>query len=452
MKIGITMYMINNLGGIVNHLENCAKGFRELGHIVHYYILTPKKVPSKDPDRSGLKTKDGWTEGAFGTFHQYNGWRLPREWYLSYKDEESAKRSADTLSKYDLLLWEMPCPRKNKDNRNNPHWLNLYGSCDKNVSVFRDGHLFTYPQIAEVLKYFNGFGCNHVCGFNIAENISTPRALIFSPHNTDRYSDKSYRQRRKGFLSLQTFKGWKHADDLIRAIPYMSKEMIKYVAGGGIEHAYMTSKDKCKPQYYVRKKEDPDYEGEDGSERIWNRAVDNDMQWLGFIIERKRDRLLKSVRCIIDSSWNMSFSKYGDHFNRVVTDGILQGCIPIARNFGIADNVKGEGVVFKPGVNYIMIPHDATPRQFADIVGSANNLKLRESKLIQSNNFKLLKHFDRKHVAQQYIDLANGKPTGFFNRIDTGKTSPQLLAKGEKELVTFFGKEGRSKTGISTYI
>ncbi|KYK24171.1 hypothetical protein AYK24_06585 [Thermoplasmatales archaeon SG8-52-4] len=451
MKIAITMYMINNLGGIVNHLENCAHGFRELGHTVHYYILTPKKAPTKNPDISGLKRKDGWTQGAFGIFHQYNGWRLDKKWYLSYKDEELAKRSADVLSKYDMILWEMPVPRKNVENKGNPHWLHLYGSCDKNVSVFRDGHLFTYPHITAVLKYFDGFGCNHVCGYRIAKNIATPRALIFSPHDTSKKYKKKYNQRTPGFLSLQTFKGWKHVDDLIRAIPYMPAHLKKYVAGGGIEYAYMTSKDKCKPEYFARKKEDPDYIGKDGTERIFNRAMDYGMNWLGWIIEAKRDRILKSVRCLIDPSWNKSFAKHGDHFNRVTTDGMLQGCIPVARNLGVADNAKGEGVIFTPNKNYIMIPYNATPREFADIVDYANSLKPNEAHFIQHNNFRLLQHFDRVRVAQQYIDMANGKSTGFFGKLEKGSTNVKLITDGEKDLVEFFGKQ-RSKKGISSFI
>jgi len=452
MKIAITLYLINNLGGVVNHLENCAKGFLKLGHAVDFYILTPKNPPTKKYTSNDFKRKDGWQKGVFGPVHQYHGWRLLPKWYLSYKDEESAKKSAQVLSKYDLILWEMPMPRKNKENKGNPHWLHLYGTADKNVSVFRDGHLFTYPHISAVLKYFDGFGCNHICGYNIAKNISTPRALIFSPHDVSDKCRKPYLERRKGFLSIQTFKGWKHVDDLIRAIPHMPEDLTMHVAGGGIEYAYMTSKDKCKPQYFARRKEDPDYRGRDGTERIFNRALDGGMKWYGWITEEKRDRLLRSVRCLIDPSWNMNFAKLGDHFNRVTTDAMIMGCIPIGRNFGMSTNYHGAGVVFTPDKNYIMIPHDATPVEFANRVGYACNLTKNVAAKIQENNFKLLEHFDNIKVAEQYIDLAEGRPTGFYNSLEQGNTSSKLITEGRRDLYEFFGKKKSKSDGIKKFL
>jgi hypothetical protein len=36
---------------------------------------------------------------------------------------------------------------------------------------------------------------------------------------------------------------------------------------------------------------------------------------------------------------------------------------------------------------------------------------------IQLNNYELIKKFDRKVVAQHYIDLAMGKETGYLNEL-----------------------------------
>jgi hypothetical protein len=40
-------------------------------------------------------------------------------------------------------------------------------------------------------------------------------------------------------------------------------------------------------------------------------------------------------------------------------------------------------------------------------------------KRIQLNNYELIKKFDRKVVAQHYIDLAMGKQTGYLNELRT---------------------------------
>jgi glycosyltransferase involved in cell wall biosynthesis len=232
----------------------------------------------------------------------------------------------------------------------------------------------------------------------------------------------------------------------------MPKDLAKHVAGGGIEYAYMTSKDKCKEQYFARRKEDPDYKGKDGTERIFNRALEADMRWHGWIINEKRDRLLHHLRCLIDPSWNINFSKQGDHFNRVTTDAMIAGCIPIARNLGMSSNHHGTGVVFKPNTNYIMIPHNATPKEFADYVDHACNLTKNMATKIQENNFKLLKNFDNKTVAKQYIDLAQGRPTGFYKSLEQGNTSAKLITEGRRDLYEFFEKKKSKSDGIKKFL
>ena len=47
MKIGIVLYDINQIGGIINHTEVLAKGFKELGHSVDLKMISCLKNKKK---------------------------------------------------------------------------------------------------------------------------------------------------------------------------------------------------------------------------------------------------------------------------------------------------------------------------------------------------------------------------------------------------------------------
>ena len=59
MKIAIVLYEINDLGGIINHTEVLAKGFKELGHSVELKMITSvknkKEVNESSLDKSFIK-------------------------------------------------------------------------------------------------------------------------------------------------------------------------------------------------------------------------------------------------------------------------------------------------------------------------------------------------------------------------------------------------------------
>ena len=82
MKILMTMYQIQDYGGIINHVENLTQGFREAGATVDIALLCPKKkiinVRSK---------RDDWQINPKGTGYRYNqarGWTgLPKIAYLN---------------------------------------------------------------------------------------------------------------------------------------------------------------------------------------------------------------------------------------------------------------------------------------------------------------------------------------------------------------------------------
>ena len=443
MRIALVLYPIQDLGGIINHVENLAFGLRELGHEVHFHILCwQDSFRNNYSDRDLLKR--GWTNGAFCVVHQQKGWNaVPWKHKLAYRGEENLKRTRETLSKYDLVIWEVPVPSKSKSNLGNSDWLYLYSACQKSIAILHDGNLFSIPWIFGVRKYFAGVACVHECSYNLGKKLGVPRSLILNPQDLSGIEEMhNYSDRDPGFLSLQVFKSWKHVDDLLRAIPYMNNELRKIVAGGGIEQRYMVSRDKTKDKYFCRTKDDPDLpiSVENSEVRIWDRARMYGMEYLGFISPFRRDIVLSGVRTLIDSSWSLKYNKHGSHFNRVIVDAIKMGAIPVAINLGMSNNQKGEGQIFKPFENYIMIPYDSSPKEYGKIIDYANSLTRDEADSIISNNYDLMYNFDRRKIAEDFINLSKGKGCGFFNKRSQGKPSDELK-KASNEGIKFFRKK-----------
>lgn len=439
MKILITMYNINSPGGIINHNENLIGGFKDLGHSVDFIELvwrdSIKAKGSKDSSNYEIK------ESGIPV-HQGKGWLFPQANRFAYKGDYNLRKWKQHVSGYDLIIWQIPVPTKQRDNEGNTDWLALYDLPEKikQIAIIHDGNLQkSYPWITQISQHLSGLACVHPCAYHGANVVDVPRALILNPQKLPLEDKPSWDSRDYGFISMQTFKGWKHVDDLVRAIPHMSPYMSKQLAGGGIEHNYMTSRDKCKPQYFVSQERDPDISEEHYGQKIWDVAVDHGMKWHGYLTETEIKNLLQKTQLVIDPSWSKAYASIGDHFNRVVVDGIIEGAIPIARNLGISTNVEGVGEVFKPNENYFMVPYDATPKEFAETVEFACNIESGYAQDIRDANRNLLRHFDRERVASQYIALAQGYGTGFYDRLELGIVPEDILYKTEKTMTEFFG-------------
>jgi glycosyltransferase involved in cell wall biosynthesis len=271
----------------------------------------------------------------------------------------------------------------------------------KHIVIVHDGNLKkNYPWIHHLRKHIAGLACVHPSAFNQASAMEIPRMLILNPQDISKRQETSFDDKTNTIFSLQTFKRWKRVDDLVAAVPYIQGQVI--VAGDGIERAYMASKDKCKPEYYCTLDRDPQASDDRVGKPIWQNALDKGMQYIGFVSEQKRDEILSRSKFLLDPSWSKT---YGEHFNRVVIDSMLMGVVPIARNLGVSDNEKGEGLL-KPGKNYLMIPWDATPKQFGDLCNKFLVMQPSDYGEFVANNWEFVRQFDRKTIASQYLGLA----------------------------------------------
>jgi glycosyltransferase involved in cell wall biosynthesis len=428
MKILITFFDINNLGGIINHTEQLIYGLKEIGHEVEMAQLLHKKTVS------GTRCRDlsKFSDGALLPVSQSSGWLWPKENRWAYEGEENLKKWLEYTSKFDVVLWQTPVPTKQQDNKGNMDWVNLYGGSALNFAVIHDGNFQkAIPHINYVKEHFSGLICVHPCAYH-GSQIDIPKTMIFNPQEIDMMKviqlQSTWSERKTGFIAPQTFKAWKHVDDLIFAIPY-AKVSQKLVAGGGIEHCYLTSKYKCKPQYMY----------EDGS-RAWDVALQYGMEFLGYLTAPEVTERLQTLRTLVDPSWSINYSSVGDHFNRVVVDAMINGCVPIARNLGMSTNIQGVGEVFQPDTHYSMVPYDASPEEFGNIITETNNLSKEKLDVFHKNACRLLPHFERKAVAEQYIKMFNGEETGWYNKTEVSVLSTKVEKNSEKTMREFFNK------------
>lgn len=411
MKILTVVHDFNNFGGIISHAEQLIAGFKDLGHETDFVYLRTTK--------SGGVIAGGIDEGydlGVGTgrpVHQGKGWRGE---YLSIINDGDIQKFIDKANEFDIVVWQSIFGFKCQETENKTSWLRMITDITpKQIVIVHDGNLRkNYPWIHHFKDKITALACVHPSAFKQAAVMEIPRALIVNPqHIQMKASPKKFSERKDTVFSLQTFKRWKRVDDLVAAVPYIKSEVI--IAGDGIERAYMASKDKCKPEYFCTLDRDPNAKEDLIGKRIWENAENNGMKYIGFVSEQKRDEILGDVKFLLDPSWSKT---YGEHFNRVIVDAMKQGVVPIARNLGVSDNEEGNGF-FKPNVNYLMIPWNATPKEFGDLVNKWTNMSEKDYNAIVQNNNKILKVFDRKRIAQEYVDLATGKLSTTVGKYET---------------------------------
>lgn len=406
MKILVVCHDFNNFGGIINHTEQLLCGLREIGHEADFVFLRTTKIGNTN----GLSLSDKMYSEGFvigdGTgypVHQGKGWKCP---YYSIINNDDVNAFIGRANTYDVIIWESIFGFKNSKTEGNTNCIRMITEIvSKQIAIIHDGNLRKlYPWIYQIRSHLTGLACVHMSAYKSAEFMGVPRALILNPQSpTNHEKWVPFSDREDHILSLQTFKAWKRVGDLVVSIPHFDSKVT--LAGDGIERNYMTSKDKVKPCYIATKNVDPDFYN---GKPIWDNALDTQrFFYVGYMNEKTRDAYLQRVRFLIDTSWSKT---YGSHFNRVIIDAMRQGVVPIARNLGISDNESGECFLLKPNENYLMIPWNATPKEFGDKIKEFSSIAPQEYDRIVQNNIEVIKQFDRKYIAQQFMNLALGKP------------------------------------------
>ncbi len=416
MKIMLAWYPIMDAGGIINHNEQLAAGLKELGHEVHTRLFLPRDNHPRDGMAGGHGT---WSPHTGLEFDQKRGYSFKKAHCIPYRGK-MLPVALWIMKEFDLIIWQVAVPTKRVENRGNEEWQHLYRCGVKQLAVIHDGNfLDSYPWLSEVEDCISGLICVHHCAFNSAKHISIPSSLIPNPQEIGEPPDLSlsaWSRRKPGFLSLQTFKSWKHVEELVRAVPYTHVNY-KILAGKGAGYYNMTSKDKCK------------WPG------IWDAAIAHGMEYRGVITNEQRDDDLRKVTCLVDPSWSKKYAKIGGHFNRVLVDAIKCGALPVVRPLGISTNFDGFGELFVNGSNCIAIRQNVTPEEYGDSLTEMCHLPHSVYREIMTRAVQLLPMFDRKRIAARVIDLANGEAQQY------GVTTPQVYQDSDTAHFEFFGAD-----------
>lgn len=414
MKVLITFFPIDDMGGIINHHEELCAGLKELGNTVTTNLL----VWRDDAPRSVAGGR-----GTFGhsglEYDQRRGFSWERGDIIAYKGAENLARWHEYASRFDLIIWQVAVPTKRKENRGNMDWLQLYNVPVTQVAVIHDGNfLDSYPWLHYVGSKLTGLACVHTCAYNSARHISVPSAMIVNPFDIPpfcpHFDKANYMRRYNGFLSVQTWKAWKRVPELLAAIPYAKSLQKKWVAGKGIDYYYLTSADKCK------------YPG------VWDAAEDGGMEYLGVITNEERDGILKNVTLSVDASWSKKYAAIGGHFNRVQVEAILNGALPVVRDLAIG---TAPDEVFRDGYNCLAIPWDASPAEFGHLLEEYSHLEYDRYTYFLDRGWATIQQFDRLKVAQSFIALALGRSS------QLGITSDAVRVKAGQAVLEFFHEQ-----------
>lgn len=435
MKIAICLYPIMDLGGIVNHTEQLIGGFKDLGHSVDLLELSWK---NKHPRANNKAVDTTWEWGPSGIqHHQGKGWNFPARNRFGYKGTWRLNETKQKLEGYDLIIWSVPVPTKLAEHHGNSDWPKLYDlKHPKQIAVIHDGNCASAcPHILHIAGYLTGLACVHPCAYNGADIFPIKRQMILNPQDLSDVEHTLWDDKAVGFISLQTFKAWKHVHELIRAIAYMPErkdQEFRWVVGEGIEYRYMVSEEKCKPQYYHSFTMDDDDNPSDSKwyagMKIWDAAIEQGMQRpdKGWWSATVTTAMLKHTRILVDPSWSSKYSMVGGHPNRVVVDAIRCGAIPVARPLGMGAEI------FQAGIHYVPIPHGVGPQEYADIVLDVGNMSKTKVTNYQEAGRDKLQLFERGKIASMYLSLAEGDHTA------TGVVSASLIIKCNEVLENFF--------------
>lgn len=413
MKVLITFFPIDDMGGIINHHEQLCAGLKELGHQVTTKLLVWRdSLPASMAGGRGSRSNN--CSGL--EFDQRRGFSWTSANIIPYKGEYLLQQWKEYASKFDLIIWQVAVPTRRKENRGNVDWINLYDIPVKQIAVIHDGNfLDSYPWLHTVRKNLTGLACVHTCAYNSARHIDVPSAMIVNPFQLPivgpDISKEAYMGRLRGFLSVQTWKAWKRVPEIVKAIPHMGN-IRKILAGKGIDYYYLTSKDKNK------------YPG------AWDAALANDMTYKDVITNEDRDAMLSAVTVSLDASWSKKYGAIGAHFNRVQVEALLQGAIPVVRDLAIG---HGPEEVFRDNYNCLSIPWDASAGEFGHMIREYSHLPYQQYRQLMDNGWGTVQQFERKRVAQKFINLAFGSAA-----TQCGELSPKVKLDGSTAIMEFF--------------
>lgn len=453
MNILIADFEIAKYGGIIEHVTAKVRALKSMGHHVDIAQLSVASTTQKTYDNklkefeSGrfqnklkINSQNGGYEYDDATGYwknNYYGFFLPPSNRIGVFEKNALERWGNLVKDFDLIIWNfMPTKSSAWGKGDFSFWWKFYDlPTDKIKQMFivHDAYFDVRASNITALKDKILFlECAHIAAYRCCEHIGIPRTLLLNPRyldEKDKMPVKMMNKRETDFFAAHIFKSMKHVDDLIRAVPHLKNNTVK-IAGSGIEQAYMVAPEKCKEVYKVSRKRDPDIDDKYLGEKIWDVGEKFGMEYLGQISgEEVRENLLNS-KFAVDPSWAAHYANYcRTHINGFIIEAMLSGCYPVLRDYKglVKDNGEEMYDPLFENIRAIIIPWDATPKQFADALKKA--LKMSPAKYLKDTkfNFELVHElFNAKTNMEEVIRLVKGGEKLVNKELEKGKDSDNV--------------------------
>lgn len=471
MRILIADFEIAKYGGIIEHVTAKVKALKALGHVVDIAQLSCAATTQKTYDSKVKKLENGtfseklkinsqnggyeYDEATGYWKNNYYGFFLPPSNRIGVFEPNALERWHNLVDNFDLIMWNfMPTKSSAWGDRDFSFWWKFYDlPTDKIKQIFiaHDAYFdVRASNITALREKILFIECAHVAAYRCCEHLGIPRVLLLNPRYLDDKAKMPIVMKQKrdiDFFAAHIFKSMKHVDDLIRAVPHFNKnsEYSVQIAGSGIEQAYMVAPTKCKEPYKVSRKRDPDISEEYIGQKIWDVAEQYGMEYLGQISSKEVTAKLRRSRFAIDPSWAAHYSQYcRTHINGFIIEAMLNGCYPVLRDYrGLIKGMTEE--VCDPlfdSINAIIIPWDATPKEFAKALAKAD--KISPAKYLKDTleNYALVHEvFNAKNNMKEVIRLVKGGEKLVNKELEKGKDSPNVKKITKEIMEDFYGIE-----------
>lgn len=475
MKVLIADFEIAKYGGIVEHVAAKVRALKALGHEVDIVQLSPSQTTQKFYDKKVAEFKSGAYQGKIKENSQgggyeydeaagywrnnYYGYFLPPSNRIGVFEPDAFDRWHALVSGVELIMWNFMPTKSGAWNRSDgkrfDFWWKFFDLPTdevRQIFIVHDAYFDVRASNVTALKDKIMFlECAHLAAYHCCSNIGIPRTLLLNPRYLEddaRMPVRSMNKRKTDFFAAHIFKSMKHVDDLIRAIPHLNamdgERYSVRIAGSGIEQAYMVAETKCKEPYKVNAKRDPDIDSGFYGKKIWDVGEEYGMEYLGQISGTAVREELMNAKFAVDPSWSDHYANYcRTHINGFIIEAMLCGCYPVLRDYRGLVKEPEDTEIYDPlfeTLRAIVIPWDATPKQFADALKKATQMSPAKYLRDTQWNFRAVCGlFNAKLNMEEVIRFVRGGRDLVRRQMECGRDSENVKRISREIMEDFFG-------------
>lgn len=467
LKIRICTFDIAKYGGIISNVESRIKAFRDMGHDCDIILLTYNNSISETSYKNKIKKleegilqkkleeniksqSNGYSKSEILGYwrNNYHGWYLPPENRVAVYGKNSVQEFYDKVKDCDIVFWIFS-PTKTIEAKGFNYWTKFF-DLPKNIKQVMGVHDGYYDvrnswimYLKDKIKYFD---CTHVSAYNSVKNFSIPRYLNYISRTIPKKQKfKNFDEKPIDFFSAHIFKSMKKMENLILIKPYLKKKYNLILAGGGIELYFLMKEDvncpKYKKQYKISKKNDPNCLDNEIGQSIWNRSINNGMEFWGLLSNEDVYTCLSNSKFAIDPSFSKKYAEYSHtHLNGFTIEAIINGSYPVLIcTKGLAKKKNEIEDYIYNNLKAIYIPWNSTPKQFANILNEAMKMDNEKYNKDIQHNFNLAKElFDPNKNMKKVIDLSFSSRKKLKKILDIGIETDLIKSEAEKTMREFF--------------